>query len=215
MGVQITFGLLAGLTGVLVLVRIFWLRIPGRLRRLMVACAVIIPFVFVIGLVTRWRTPSLHMDYGFYWLCIVSYIFLMILFTRLRPRWLTTIIAVVLILPLLSTSLFLPLVYIFGIPSVETSRIGKDIVSERSSWGPGAPDVSGTDLVIYYEPRWLPFMRRSLFGIRYYGSQCDAWAAHAVIEPDQRNVLMICPASPRLGPDSARSAVVPLYPLLF
>lgn len=215
MGVQLTFGLLAGLSAVMVLIRIFWLRIPGWLRKLMASCAVIVPAVVGIGFVTKWSAPSLQLNHVLYWLCILSYIFLMIMFTRLRPLWLTGIIAVVLIVPVLSSSIFLPLSTLFGIPPTIKSRIGGNIVSERVLWGPGAPDVSGTDLTIYYQPRWLPFVRRSLLSARYYGAQCDAWAAYAVLQPDQRNVLMVCPASPRLGPDSARSIVLPLYRPIF
>lgn len=215
MGVPFTFGLLAGLTGVLVLVRIFWIRLPEALRRLLVGCAIAVPAVCGIGFVSKWHTSSSHVDHGLYWLCILSYIFFLVLFTRLRPQWLTTIIAVVLIVPILSASVFLPLTYYFDMPPVVTTRIGSNIVSERIPWGPGARELSGTDLTLYYQPRWLPFLRRSLLSARYYGAQCDAWAAHAVLEPDHKNVMMVCPASPVLGPDSARSVVLPLHKPLF
>lgn len=215
MDLRFTFGVLAGLTGVLVLVRIFWTHIPRLVRSLLVTCAVIVPVVFGIASATRWSASSLHANYGLYWLCVLSYEFLLILFTRLRPRWLTSIIAVVLILPLLSASIFLPLALFFMNLSTTTARLGDSIVSERVPWGTGPVETSGTDLTIYYQPRWMPVLRRRLLSARYYGGQCDAWAAYAVVQPDQRSVLMVCPASPRLGPDSARSIVLPLYRPLF
>lgn len=197
------------------LVRVFWSRIPRPVRTLLIACAIIVPAIFALANVTRWSTASYRMNYGLYWLFIMACEFLLILFTLLRPRWLTSIIAIVLILPVLSASIFLPLTLFFGDPPAVTARIGGNIVSERVPWGAGSVETSGTDLTIYYQPKWLPLLRRRLLSSRYYGGQCDAWSAYAVIRPDRRSVLMVCPASPRLGRDSARSIVLPLYRPLF
>lgn len=215
MHAPLTLGILAVVTGALVLVRIFWLRIPRPARMLLITCAVAIPVIFGIAIATRWSTSSYRINYGLYWLFIAACEFLLILYTVLRPRWLTSIIAVVLILPVLSASIFLPLTLFFDAPPTVTSRIGGNIVSERVPWGAGSAETSGTDLTVYYQPRWLPLLRRRLLSARYYGGQCDAWAAYAVVQPDRRSVLMVCPASPRLGPDSARSIVLPLNRPLF
>jgi len=215
MHVLLTLGILAVLTGALALVRILWRRIPHPVRTLLITCAVIVPAIFAIATATRWSTSSYRLNYGLYWLFIVACEFLLILFTLLRPRWLTSIIAIVLILPVLSASIFLPLTLFFGAPPAATTRIGDNIISERVPWGAGSPETSGTDLTIYYQPRRLPLLRRCLLASRYYGGQCDAWAAYAVVQPDRRSILMVCPASPRLGPDSARSIVLPLYRPLF
>lgn len=215
MHVPLTLGVLAAVTGILVLLRIFWSRIPRGAQWFLIACAVIIPVVFVIGMATRWSVTPARVNFGIYWLCIASYEFLLILFTRLRPRWLTSIIAILLILPVLSASIFVPLALFFAAQSVTTARLGGDIVSERVPWGLGTDETSGTDLTIYYQPRWAPWLHRRIVSNRYYGGQCDAWSAYAVILPGGDNVRMICPASPNLPPNSAESIVWPLYRPLF
>src|SRR3982074_3271480 len=110
MNLPLTFAALVALTGALVLLRIFWPRFAQRTRSLLLACACIVPTLYVIAAATRWSTSSLRWNAAFYWGFIASYEFLLILFTRLRPRWLTSIIAIILILPILSASVFLPLV---------------------------------------------------------------------------------------------------------
>lgn len=169
-----------------------------------------IPIIFGICMVTRWGAWSDRANYALYWLCIASYEFLLILFTRLRPRWLTSIIAIVLILPILSASIFIPLALFFATQPATADRLGNDIVSERVPWGFGSAETSGTDLTIYYEPNWMPLVRRRLVGSRYYGGQCDASAAYAVIQPSGHSVELICPASSKLPPDSAETIVWPL-----
>jgi len=208
MHVPLTFALLSALTGVLVLVRVFWRRIPHRVRLSLTVCAILTPIVSAIAFLTHWRTFSDRLDAGFYWASIASYEFFLILFTRLRPRWLTTAIAIVLILPVLSASVFLPLTDLFNQHPATITSIGDHLVSERVPWGSGAHEIGGTDLSIFSKPPWAPFLRRRRRSCRYYNSQCNAGAAFAVLQPDRDSVLMVCPASPGQPPDTARRAVV-------
>lgn len=207
MHVPLTFGALVALTMGLVVLRAFWPRLPKRLQSFLIACAFIVPAVFGVAYAARWGTSSTRLNAALYWGCIASYEFLLILFTRLRPRWLTSIIAVILILPILSASIFLPLTFLFGMPPTTSAIIGDQIITERTPWGSGSVQTSGTDLTIYYRPSWAPFLLRRIHGVRYFGGQCNAWAAYAVVQPDGKSALMVCPAYPGQSPDTTRSLV--------
>jgi hypothetical protein len=210
MNLPLTFAALLALTIALVLLRFFWPRLSQRTKSLLIACACIGPALFAIVAVSGWSTSSIRWNAAFYWGCIASYEFLLILFTRLRPRWLTSIIAIILILPILSASVFLPLAAIFDPPPVTTAVLGDQLISERKPWGSGAVATTGTDLTIYYRPAWAPFLRRNRLSCRYFGSQCNAAAAYAVLQPDHKSVLMSCPASPDQPPETAHNFVMPL-----
>ena len=211
MNVPLTFAVLAALTGAIVLLRLFWPRLSRRTRSLLIGCACTVLAVSAIGLVTRWSTASNRLNIALYWACIASYELFLILFTLLRPRWLTSIIAIILILPILSASIFLPLAGIFDSPPITTAVLGDHFISERTPWGSGTADTSGTDLTIYYRPPWAPFLRRRQLSCHYYGGQCNASQAFAVLQPDHKSVLMSCPASPDHPADSARHLVLKLY----
>lgn len=211
MNVPLTFAALTTLTGALVLLRFFWPHLSRRTQTFLIAGACIIPALFGLIFVSRWSTSSIRLNAACYWACIASYEFFLLLFTRLRPRWLTTIIAIILILPLLSASVFLPLADIFNVPPVTTVVLGDHFISERVPWGSHKFENTGTDLVIYSRPPWAPFVRRRRQSCRYYNSQCNASQAFAVLQPDRKSVLMVCPASPGQAPDTARSLVVKLY----
>lgn len=211
MHLTLTYAVLATLTGALVVLRFFWPRLSPRIQVFLIASACIIPALFGLALVTHWSTSSLRVNTLCYWACIASYEFFLILFTRLRPRWLTSLIAIILILPILSASIFLPLAGIFDVSPVTTVVLGHGIVSERVPWGTGTFEATGTDLSISSKPSWAPFLRHRRQGTRYYNSQCDASQAFAILQPDGKSVRMACPASPGGPPETTRDLVVKLY----
>ena len=211
MNFPLTFAALVVLTGALVGLRFFWPRVSRRTQIFLIGSACVIPSIFAFTLISRWSFASLRVNSALYWLCIASYEFFLILFTRLRPRWLTTITAVVLLLPLLSTSIILPLTTVFDATPVTRVWLGGNFTSERVPWGSSTFESTGTDLAIYSGPSWAPLIRRRRQSCRYYNSQCDASHAFAVLQPDRKSVLMVCPASPGHAADSARSLVVQLH----
>jgi hypothetical protein len=210
MNLPLTFAALLALTGALVLLRFFWPRLSRPTQSLLIACACIVPTLFAIASVTGWSSSSIRWNAAFYWGCIASYEFLLILFTRLCPRWLTSIIATILILPILSASVFLPLAALFDPPPVTTVVLGDHLISERTPWGSGPVATTGTDLTIYYQPSWAPFVHRHRLSCRYFGSQCNAAEAYAVLQPDNKSVMMSCPASPDQPPETAHNLVMKL-----
>jgi hypothetical protein len=210
MNVPLTFACFAVLTAALVLLRFRWHSLPARVRSVILVFAFIFPAVLLIAAIRQWCTPSLRFNSALYWICIASYELLLILFTRLRPRWLTTLIAIVLILPLLSASVFIPLTLLFNAPPITTASIGDHIITQRTTWGSGSVQTSGTDLAVYYQPAWAPFLLRRMRSTRYFGGQCNAWAAYVVLEPDHTSALWVCPAYPNQPSQTAHSIVLPL-----
>ncbi|MDW5266735.1 MULTISPECIES: hypothetical protein [Acidobacteriaceae] len=207
----LTFAALAILTGVLFLLRLRWLRLSQRTRTTLIGCAGAALILYSLIFITGWDTSSNHLNAAIYWAAVAGYEFFLLLFTLLRPRWLTTIIAAVLMLPVLSASPFLPLAELFNPAPHTTVSIGPNFISDRVAWGTGTGPNSGFDLVIYSQPSWTHFLRHRRQGSRYFNGQCDASRAYATLQPDGKHVLMSCPAAPNQQPDAARSLVVKLY----
>jgi hypothetical protein len=207
----LTFAALALLTGALILVRIRWRRLSQKTHTTLITCACAAIVLYLFTLATGWNTASYHLNAALYWLAVAGYELFVLLFTLLRPRWLTAIIAVVLLLPLLSASAVLPLADLFNPAPHTIVSIGGNFVTDRTPWGTGGAGSSGFDLVVYSHPSWTHLVRRRRQASRYYNGQCDAARAFATLQPDGRHVLMSCPAAPGQQSDTARNLVVKLY----
>lgn len=207
----LTFAAFAILTGALLLLRLRWPRLSPETQRFLVVCSCAVLALVGAAKATRWSTSSTHLNAVFYWLVIAGYGVLLVLFTLLRPRWLTTIIAIVLFIPILSASAFLPLAELFNPAQHTIVDIGPNLTSDLAPWGTGTAPTSGYDLNIYSHPSWTHFLRHRRQGSHYYSGQCDSSRASATLEPDGEHVLMSCPAAPNQPPDAARNLVVKLY----
>jgi hypothetical protein len=206
----LTFAALAILTGALILLRLKWLRLSHKAQSILIGFAGTALILYLLMFATGWSTSSNHLNALIYWAAIAGYEFFLLLFTLLRPRWLTAIIALVLMLPILSASPFLPLAELFNTAPHTTASIGPDLVSDLTPWGTGTLP-QGFDLAIYSHPSWTQFLRHRRQASRYFSGQCDASKASATLQPDGRHVLMSCPAAPDQQPDAARNLVVKLY----
>jgi hypothetical protein len=150
-----------------------------------------------------------------YWGCIASYELFVLLFTLVRPVWLTSVIAFILIVPLLSASIFLPLVPLLGSPSATraiTQSIGNrlyaDIVPWYSGTNPSVPE--GMDLYLNYRPVWAPFLQHQRQKDRLYNTQCDTAKTSVTLLPDGENIRIDCPAWPSEPPLNSIHVVVHL-----
>lgn len=206
-----TFALFVVLTGALIALRLTWSRISSKNHRILIACACAVLLVYAFTFVTGWSTSSDHFNAALYWFAIAGCEFFIILFTLLRPRWLTTIIAIILMVPILSASPFLPLTELFNPAPHTIVSIGTNLVSDRAPWNGGRSANSGFDLTIYSYPSWTHFLRHRRQASRYYNEQCNAAQASATLQPDHKHVLMSCPAAPGQPLSSARDLVVKLY----
>lgn len=215
MHLPLTFGLLAALTAAMVILRIVWQRVPRPGKTALIVFVIAVIAIFAAAYATKWRATPLRLNFAFCWALLASWEILLLHFSLLKPRWLTGIVAVVMLLPLLSASILFPLASAFDPAQATTVDLGDHIISERVPWGTGTADTTGTDLTLYYQPAWMPLLRRSLRSARYYNGQCDANAAYAVLEPDRRHVRMVCPAASYLPADSAITITLPLYRSMF
>jgi len=207
----LTFAVLAILTGALILLRVRWHDLSQKTHTILIACACASVVLYAITFVTGWNTASDHLNALLYWLAIAGYEFFLLLFTLLRPRWLTTIIAIILLLPIFSASPFLPLEDLFHTAPHTIVAVGPNFISDRAPWGAGTSAGSGFDLIIYSYPSWTHLLRHRRQASHYFNSQCNAAQASARLEPDGRHILMSCPALPNQEPYTARNLVVKLY----
>ena len=207
----LTFAILAILTGALIVLRVRWRHLSAKAHAIFITCAGAALLLYAISFTTGWSTASNHLNAALYWFAISGYEFFLLLFTLLRPRWLTTTITIVLIFPILSASAFLPLAEIFDSAPHTIVSIGPGLTSDRAPWGTGAPATSGFDLTIYSHPSWTNFFRRRRQASRYFSGQCNASESTATLQPDAKHVLMLCPAAPGQQADAARTLVVKLY----
>jgi hypothetical protein len=191
--VPATLALFASLLILLVVLRLRWPRLSNQLQRLMIVAACAALAIQGLISVSGWTLNNSLLRVTIYWAAMVAYEFFILLFTFLRPRWLTTMIAIVLILPLLSASIFLPLAALFDHSEHHAQLLGDTIWSETTPWNSVLGSISGTDVDIFERNSHIPFLRKSLGGVRFYSSQCDIAGLKIKLQPDRRSIYFHCP----------------------
>lgn len=200
MYVPTTLAVLGLLTGVVILLRSFWWQLPKRSRVILLAIASVAALVPVLSILTHWETTSAKVNALLHWTAVAGYELILMRFSLMRPRWLTTICAVILILPIFGASLLLPLTKIFKRSHAEVFSIGGPYLCERSPWATTATEVPGVDVKVFYRPRMAPFLRHRVQLSAFNSEQCEASASTASILPGAREVLFHCPAKPGQAP---------------
>ena len=198
------------LTAAIVVLRLSWQRISPAAQRASIACACISLLLSAFSFVTHWSFTSPRANAALYWTAVASYELFLVLFTLLRPRLLTSLLALLLLLPILSTSIFVPLSEIFDHISSSMVPMRGDLFSERRPFASNSSAYTGVDLTVYFRPRWAPFLRHRRRGARYLNSQCNTAQSSAVLEPGATSVHMVCPAWPWEKGKGATDLVVPL-----
>jgi hypothetical protein len=202
MHVPITTATLALLTIAILMLRIFWLRVPAKVRIYLLRTAVALVMIHIIFTVTKWGTASVRVNVMIKWLAVASYELLLMLFTRLRPRWLTSICGVILLVPIFASSVLLPLTYLFDPSANEPTALGDGLSYQRVLWGDNASANSGANIIVSYHPRVAPFLRRYLGEVPFNNQECNAHAAFVVLGPGPKTVIARCPHWPSQGPGS-------------
>ncbi len=197
----------------LVLLRIAWNHLPTWMHSTMFPCSVAFISLIVFSYVTKWTFISHRLYALLLWCGVAGYGLLLVRFSLESPRWLTSVIAIILFLPIFSSSIVLPLANLFipSISTVATVPLGSSLFSVRSviDRSPIAP--SATDLKVYYRPRWLPMLQHERAGVRFFDTQCNGSASYAVLQPGHRTVLIACPPFPSDPPGTPPGgAIVPL-----
>jgi hypothetical protein len=201
MHVLITTVTLVLLTLVVFLLRIFWLQIPSSVRSLLIRAAIAIVIVHILFTVTKWETTSDRVNVIVKWFAVAGYELLLMLFSRLSPKWLTSISAFILLVPIFASSILLPLTPVFNPTMIKLQRIGNDLVYQKVPWGDtrDTETNSGVELIVYRLPHLAPFLRHNLQTITFNNQQCDTSTSFVVAGPDSQSALARCPRWPTQG----------------
>jgi hypothetical protein len=194
MYLPITLASVLLLTFVILLLRIFWLRVPATLRLYLIWASVIVVLINIVLAATKLEIASDRMNVILKWLAVAGYELLLMLFTRLSPRWLTSICGLVLLVPVFAASFLMPLAPLFDPVTHALVPITANLAYQKLPWG--GDDVgenSGIKLVVYSRPRFAPFLRRDAQLLFLNNRQCHTAEAIAVRGPDPRAVLVQCP----------------------
>lgn len=200
MYIPITIAAVASLTAAMILLRIFWLRLPSRLRFILIRASIAVITLHVLFVLTKWSTTSDHLNTLINWLAITGYALLLLLFSRLSPRWLTIPSAVVLLLPIFAASIVFPLTRLFEPGSPRSIPIGNHLFYEINPWNNAGGGNAGVDAIIYYIPPFAPFLRHKLQVIPYNDGECDSNATSVTLLTNPKAVLGHCPRWPNQGP---------------
>ena len=193
MYIPITTGTLALVTIVMILLRIFWLDVPIRLRSLLIRLSITVIALHFFFEVTKWSTASDRLNILINWLAIAGYELLVLLFSRLSPRWLTTLCAAILLIPLFASSVLQPLASLFQPNSIQSQSLGDHHSYEVVPWANVGGGNAGVDVLIYYRPSLAPFLRRRLQSIPFNNQECNSSAAFAVVDHPLKRVVGRCP----------------------
>jgi len=199
MYVQMTFAGLGLLTGLTLILRFFWWRLPPPVRAAALAVSAVTASLPAISLLTTWSITSNEANTLMNWIAIAGYQVLLLRFSLIRPQWLTSFCAVVLLLPIFAASMVFPLTDIFHPKDTDLLAIERPYLCERSPWAAIDGKVPGFDIRVYYQPPFAPFLKHRVQRSAFNTSECDAARATASILKDTNEVLFHCPAKPGRG----------------
>jgi hypothetical protein len=209
MYIPFTTAALALLTVAMILLRIFWSRVPPRLKFLLIRASIAIIVLHGLFAVTKWNTTSERLNVFINWLAIAGYELLILLFSRLSPRWLTLPSTIILLIPLFAATILVPLTHLFEPAARKNLSLGDHLFYEISPWSNAGGGNKGVDVIIYYRPPFAPFLRHKLQSIPFNDRECNSRAASAVAFPAKKTVLGRCPN----WPSQASGTVDKLLPL--
>src|SRR5580698_9617540 len=209
--IELTAVTLALMTLAIILLGIFWLRVPLPLRSFLVRAAIAAIILHAALTATHWGIAYDRLDVLIKWLGVAGYEILLMLFARMSPRWLTSICAFILMLPVFASSVMLPLITIFDPVTYLLYPFAKNYAYLKHPWGQGegATSKTGVEITIYYRPHLLPFLRQDRQVIFFSNQQCNTDAAYVLPGPRPKTVLARCPRWPS-QPPGTEDQIVPL-----
>ncbi|MCU1226561.1 MAG: hypothetical protein JWQ42_4654 [Edaphobacter sp.] len=212
MHVPITTVALILLTLTIILLRVFWFRLPAKLHHLLVYAAIAMILLRIAFVVSGWSTTSDRMNALLNWCAVAGYELMIVLFTLYRPKWLTTISAAILLIPVFASSILMPLTNLFDETTADIRSIGNHLIYERSPWeaDPGTKST-GVDLLVYYRPPLAPFLRHKIQRAAFNNDQCNADVSFAAVEPDRKHLRFHCPAAPSKPNGTAIDLILPIH----
>jgi hypothetical protein len=196
MYIPITIAALALMTVAMVLLQAFWLRVPPRLRSFLIRASIALIVLQAFFAATKWGTTSNHLNAFIYWLAVVGYELLVLLFSRLSPRWLTVPSAAILLVPLFASVIVISLSHFFEPDTHKSAPLGDHLFYDVRPWSNTGAGNAGVDVNIYYRPSLVPFLRRKIGTIPLNDQECNSSAAFAISDPAAKTILGRCPYWP-------------------
>src|ERR1700733_2867002 len=193
MHIALTTAVLVLLTAAMLLLRILWNGGPPRLRFSILTVSISLVLLESFFAATRWGTISDRLNVFIFWLAVAAYEFLVLFFSRLSPKWLTTLSATILLVPVFASSIVLPLTELFDLSSYKTVPVGDNLFYEVKPWGNTGGGRTGADLIVSYRPPIAPFLRHKVRVIPFNDGECNSSAAIAIPFPSTKTVLGRCP----------------------
>jgi len=200
MHIPTTIAALTLLTAAMLLLRIFWMRIDFRLRYFLIRGSIGIIALHAFFAVSKWETSSSYINVIINWLAIAGYELLILLFSRLSPKWLTSLSAVILIAPIFASTILLPLTRIFEPGTTPRVPLGNHLYYKVAPWSVDGAANSGVDLNILYSPPLIPFLSHKVQSQPFNTQECNAFASFALVGPTPRTVIARCPHWPNEPP---------------
>jgi hypothetical protein len=203
MYIPITTAVLVSMTVAMILLQIVWLRLPPRLRYLLIRASIAIVLLHGMIVATKWNTTSNHLNALINWLAVAGYTLLVLRFSRVSPQWLTIPSAAILLIPLFAASIVFPLARIFEPRANKAVPLTDHLFYEVNAWKNVGGGNAGIDIVVYYRPSFAPFLQHKIQTIPLDDRQCNTNAAVVVLDPSARTVLGRCPRWPDASAGSA------------
>jgi hypothetical protein len=196
MQIALTTATLILLTVAMLLLRIFWNGIPSRLRFGIVALSIALVLLQAFFAATRWGTTSDRFNVIINWSAVAAYELLVLLFSKLPPKWLTTLSAAILLIPVFASSIVLPLTELFDPSFYKPVPIGNNLFYEVRPWFTPNGVNKGADLIVSYHPPIAPFLSHKIRTIPFSDRECNSNAAVAITLPATKTLLGRCPRWP-------------------
>src|SRR5215467_5446260 len=108
MHLPLTFGLLGLLTAAVLLLRFCWWRMPRWVRRSLIVLAIAMVLIRIAFIGLEWSTVSTRLNALLSWAAVGGYEILLARFSLMRPQWLTSLSSIVLLGPLIGSTLMMP-----------------------------------------------------------------------------------------------------------
>ena len=194
MHLPLTFGLLGLLTVTVIVLRFVWWNIPSWVRRSILWVAFAAFFLRIVSIATQWSLVSPRLNALHAWAAVAGYEVLLARFSLMRPRWLTSVGALILLMPLIGSTLVMPLTRFFDWSKADISSLDGPYIVEKSPWETDASGNSGMDLIVFYRPRFFPLVRHMVQRAAFGNSECRSEAATVKADLQTHSVHFHCPA---------------------
>lgn len=147
--------------------------------------------VLSIGL--QWTMTSTQLNAGLAWAAVTGYEILLARFSLMRPRWLTSLGAIVLLTPLIGSTMMVPLAKIFDVSRTDITSLGGRYILEKSPWETDSSGNTGVELIVFYRPPLAPFLRHLVQRASFGNDVCRASDAYAQADLESHTVRFHCP----------------------